>query len=415
MKNKEKIWVCPQNDNHIFTEKSPTGLCPRCEDSFSFLIIAKREIETKEIGTLNQVEGDTINSIEAEYSAGVEEKFGRLIIDAEELFEDQKYEKAKEKYAAALEIFSHRDDLHDKINLCQKKMEDLIVDDTVTTISPSAEGELGLCVLLMDASGSMFKPNALEGSEENRAQIVARAAAKGIMSLKENSRGKDAYLAVYKFDHRVKPVFLKSIAEVTQSYENEEALEDFLYQSMEMEMGGETDINEALIQAYNLVSAFLKKQISVFRKPRGDKDYPVVMRPVTNRNTMDQIVVPNVRVFIYTDGMQYVDGESKELINPFLGGGDLPDSPVDILLGAFIGSEKSKGCKDLERILSDCPEHDTKQFFLIDKPEDTVELAGIFRMASGNSGFCSECVKKEAIHVGEKQADRDIPSFDDLL
>jgi len=339
------------------------------------------------------------------------ERFSRLVMEAQECFEEEEYLIAKRKYEDALAIFNHRDDLHDRIQECEAKIKS---ENPVPEILPTPEGALGLCVLLMDASGSMFEPNAFPNSPENRAQVVAKAAARGIMSLQGRTKTENAYLAVYKFDHRVKPIFIKSIAEIGQEFGTEEKLEEFLYREME-DLGGESDLNAALQNAYELVSEFLNKEVSVFRNAREGKDYPIIMRPVTNQNTMDQVEVPNVRVFIYTDGIQYVEDKWEEIINPFLNGGDLPNNPVDILLGAYIGASSNDDCEKIKAILSDCPEHDQRQFFLIETPDDVLELAGIFRMASGNSGFCPECVKKEGNQITNEDLKIEASSFKDLF
>lgn len=416
-----KVWVCPENKDHVFEERTPTGACPICDHTFSFLVLEKRKVvdtgEGPEPGGEVKVSPDRSRS-------HLQEKYSRLVIEATGLFEEEQYAAAKEKYEAALNIFKDRDELHDKIMECEEKLKEVEAEKIGVKEKPvlfpapppsSAEGSIALCVLLMDASSSMFSVPAYEGSEENRAQVVARAAARGIMNSKGKTRAQDAYLAVFKFDHRTRPVFVKSIAEINEEFKTAEALEKFFYTSMESDMGGETDINAALQEAYNFVDIFLKKEMVQFRKKWDDKDYPIFISPVSNRKTMDYTEIPNVRVFIYTDGEQFVDDVTKELVNPFQGGGNLPGMPVDVLLGAYIGSGEDEGAEQLKVILSDCPEHDHRQFFLIDKAEGLVELEKIFHMASGNSGFCNLCVEKEQRHTGTTVEEKDTYQFDELL
>lgn len=380
------VWVCPHDEDHVFEEKSDSGLCPTCT-GFSFLEARKKE-------------GIFPETSEVLPNPDLEERYRRLVIEGNEEFKLENFAVATAKFEQAWAIFPDRDDFEGKIN--HTTLQPSPIEPPVGSSPQTPEGALGLCVLLMDASGSMFQPNAFKDSKYNRAQVVAKAAAVGIMSLKENKRAKHAYLAAYKFDHRVKPIFIKSLAEITTEYDTVAKLEHFLYTTMENEMGGETDINAALQTAYHLVSDFLNQKIKAFREPRGDKDYPIITRPVSNRKTMGQVEVPNVRVFIYTDGMQFVNGESTPLVNPFENGGELPNNQVDILLGAFIGSPTNKGCQELKAILSECPEHDHLQFFLIENPEDAIELSGVFRMASGHSGFCEKCIEKDHNQKGGK-------------
>lgn len=386
------------------------GRCPKCaeEGHFSFLIAQFRKTSTVAIDSSSESSKEV--SIQL-HPYAQKERFSRLVMEARECFEGEEYLLAKRKYEEALSIFNHRDDLHDRIQECEAKMKP---EDLVPEVLPTPDGALGLCVLLMDASGSMFEPNAFPDSPENRAQVVAKAAAKGIMSLRGRTKSENAYLAIYKFDHRVRPVFIKSIAEIGEEFGTEKRLEEFLYSEMEG-MGGESDLNAALQSAYELVSEFLNKEVSIFRNARAGKGYPIIMRPVTNQNTMDQVEVPNVRVFIYTDGIQYVEEREDEIVNPFLDGGGLPNCPVDILLGAYIGTSSNEDCEKFKAILSDCPEHDERQFFLVETPDDALELAGIFRMASGNSGFCPACVKKEGNQITNKELEIKASSFKDLL
>ncbi|MCG8327288.1 MAG: hypothetical protein MI974_06355 [Chitinophagales bacterium] len=381
MKDIDIIWVCPKDNSHKFKENTSTGLCPDCVEGFNILE-ARRESKQEE----------KADDIMTTLWVDAEEKFGRLLRDGDDFYELEDFERAREKYEQALAIFPDRNDVVEKIKACESQGEYYM--PVISPIKNVPEDALGLCVLLMDASGSMFMPNTTDYEGMSKAQVVASAAAKGIMTLKNNSRAKRAYLAIYKFDHRVKLVCMKSVKDIIGEFETEEKLGQYLYSAMERDMGGETDINAALQTAYDLSYEFLNQDMKVFRQARDGKDYPIVMTSVSNNKTMDRVEVPNVRVFVYTDGMQYVDEVSDPLVNPFKGGGNLPDTPVDILLGAFIGASHDAGCKELKEILSDCPEHDQQQFFLIESSKDTVKLSGVFRMASGNSGFCKQCIEK---------------------
>lgn len=402
MKNVNIVWVCPNDNSHIFKENTSTGLCPSCTEGFNILEARKESRQKEDVENFLAVPG-----------VDTEEKFRRLLIEGDEFYELDELESAREKYEQALAIFPNRGDIINKIKACDQSDEGLM--PSISPIEDVPEDALGLCVLLMDASGSMFMPNKNDYDGLSKAQVVANAAAKGIMSLKRNSRARRAYLAIYKFDHRVKLVCMKSVADIVSEFETEANLEQYLYTAMERDMGGETDINAALQTAYDLSYEFLNQEMKVFRQARDGKDYPIVMTRIVNRKTAKDVDVPNVRVFIYTDGMQYVDEVSDTLVNPFKGGGDLPGNPVDILLGAFIGTSQDAGCNELKEILSDCPEHDHKQFFLIESSSDAVELSGVFRMASGNSGFCKQCIEKSNSQAGRNIGTINISSIEELL
>jgi hypothetical protein len=112
-------------------------------------------------------------------------------------------------------------------------------------------------------------------------------------------------------------------------------------------------------------------------------------------NPVESVSIANVRVLIYTDGMQYDANGGKILhANPFK---QYPLSELnhDIVIGAFFGQEKDEGCNELKGLLSKCPIHDELQFFLFDDPAKISVLKYLFRMASGASGFCPKCLDKE--------------------
>ena len=98
---------------------------------------------------------------------------------------------------------------------------------------------------------------------------------------------------------------------------------------------------------------------------------------------------------IYTDGMQYDAQGNRELLpNPFKIN-PLPMLNHDIVIGAFFGQPSDNGCHELQSILSNCPIHNSLQFFLFDKPANIGDLKYLFRMASGASGFCPRCLEKQ--------------------
>ncbi len=73
--------------------------------------------------------------------------------------------------------------------------------------------DIGLTILLMDASGSM-KTKAFPTGSASRAELVIKNAAEGILSLSNLSNKKDAYVMPVLFDHEVHPLFIKSVEEL---------------------------------------------------------------------------------------------------------------------------------------------------------------------------------------------------------
>ena len=85
---------------------------------------------------------------------------------------------------------------------------------------------------------------------------------------------------------------------------------DFL-KSKFRRMHGMTDINKSLIFAKKIYDGFMKN--GDLSKYKGPKNVRPIMHTVFDKNSIKKIV-PNVRVLIYTDGM---DTESSRIINPF--------------------------------------------------------------------------------------------------
>jgi hypothetical protein len=253
--------------------------------------------------------------------------------------------------------------------------------------------ELGLCVILMDASSSMTDP-AFEGSPLTRMSLVANSAASGIFDLERMQNNPNAYVAGFKFDDRVELMFMDTVANIIKKYNGEvRKFAAYIFEELSKMQQG-TDINKALAQAYDFVDKYLKKKLPDFLT----MDYTPMRQRILKYN-LESVSIANVRVLIYTDGRQYGSNGDKTLNpNPFKVK-PLDELNHDIVVGAFFGKEDDSGCSDLKSLLSNCPIHDELQFFLFDKPAQIGSLKHLFRMASGASGFCPKCLK---IQMGAK-------------
>ena len=256
--------------------------------------------------------------------------------------------------------------------------------------APSHTRECGLCVLLMDASGSMFFDPAFKeyslpsqyGNEFcNKAEIISKAAAQAIFELQSMTNIQDAYICAIKFDHRQSLMFNDNIKNIIAQHQTAEIFARYLYDQLE-EMKGGTDINSALTMAHSYIEKFRNSDIPgiVDFAPLYHKQY------LPHYNKSENI--PNIRTLIYTDGEQ--QEEYGSIQSPFSGG------TLDLLMGAYIGEASDQGCSDLSKILSDCPIHGQRQFFVLDKPQKLATLKGLFRMASGASGFCPKCIPSKS-------------------
>jgi hypothetical protein len=250
--------------------------------------------------------------------------------------------------------------------------------------------EVGLCVILMDASSSMTEP-VFDDDEETRMELVARSAAEGIFDLERLQNNQSAVIAAFKFDDRVEKMFVKSVGTLIKEYNKDvNQFADYIYRQLFAMQRG-TDINKALSVAHEYVDDFLQKRLNDFPV----KNYSPMPQRIMKGETTESISVPNVRVLIYTDGRQFVEHGEKQLKpNPFL------KSPLgglnhDIVIGAFLGKLKDEGCNEFKNLLSNCPKHDVIQFFLLDTQEKTGYMKHLFRMASGASGFCPMCLSQQ--------------------
>lgn len=250
--------------------------------------------------------------------------------------------------------------------------------------------EVALCVILMDGSSSMTDP-VFKGSPLTRLRLVATTAASGIFDLERMQNNPYAFVAAFKFDDRLELMFLDTIANLIYRYDKDVTkFANYLYDELyKMQQG--TDINQALREAHSFVQKFIKGQLPSFPL----KKYRVMMQRILKHGSVESVSVANVRVLIYTDGMQFDANENRTLLpNPF------EQQPIeglnhDIVIGAFFGQDDDDGCKELQSLLSRCPIHDETQFFLFDKPAKIGNLKYLFRMASGASGFCPKCLEKE--------------------
>jgi len=261
------------------------------------------------------------------------------------------------------------------------------------TVDPAKNGpvpEVALCIILMDGSASMTDP-VFKGSPLSRMRLVSTTAASGIFDLERMQNNPYAFVAAFKFDDRVELMFIDTIANLIYRYDKDVTkFANYIYDELYKLQQG-TDINESLMQAHIFVDKFLQGQLPNFPL----KKYRVMMQRILKHGSAESVSIPNVRVLIYTDGMQF-DANGGRILrsNPFV------ERPLkglnhDIVIGAFFGQDDDDGCQELQSLLSRCPIHDELQFFLFDKPAKIGNLKYLFRMASGASGFCPKCLEKE--------------------
>jgi hypothetical protein len=271
-------------------------------------------------------------------------------------------------------------------------------ETAATAVAPPVgfEREVGLCILLMDGSLSMgdfaFPNTDYPG---NKYKLVSMNAAGGIWTLKNITQAGDAHIALCVFGGKPRLVWVKSVQEITAEFGAREKLADFLEQTLITQTPDPrvTNINEALRLAHAIHQAFLRGDLSEFG---GAKNFKPLSHKVVKQNERGEeefVSIPNARALIYTDGEHNVTAAIR---NPF------NDEPQSILLSAFIGEEDSPGVQQMQKLANTCPRHaPAKGFFLINSPERVQTLKGLFRMASGASGFCPCCLLQELALTAE--------------
>ncbi len=251
------------------------------------------------------------------------------------------------------------------------------------------DNEAGLCVLMMDGSLSMNEPAFPESDYPGtRYKLVAMNAAGGIWSLKAMTHLDQAYIALCVFAGKPKLIWVKSVQQILEDFSSPDAFGDFIQETLETQTPEPrfTNINEAVQMAHRITRGFIRGDLSEYGGPRGFK--PLMHSVVRSGEGGEAFIdIPNVRVLIYTDGEHNVTAAIK---NPFA------QDEQSVLISAFIGEEDAKGVRQMQSIACTCPRHaPARGFFLIHSPERVQTLRGLFRMASGASGFCAACLQLE--------------------
>lgn len=271
-------------------------------------------------------------------------------------------------------------------------MEDESSGGTPTATRDIGGGaDIGLCILMCDASGSMSE-EAFPGNPASRLSLVAQAAAAGISDLFEISRPETAYIALAAFattpafvqDSNGQP-FVRSVAQIKQEFPTRRELATFLTDRLSIGRtvdGNYTDISAALRFARNIYEGALQGN---FQTAGISGNFTLLKQSISRKSSGAQIAVDNLRVLVYSDG-EHNPPDGGKLENPFA-----QDDP-SLLLSVFIGKETEQGANQMKSLACTCPIHELPGYFLINAPERYQTLRRLFRMASGASGFCPSCL-----------------------
>ena len=244
--------------------------------------------------------------------------------------------------------------------------------------------ECSLCILLIDASGSMFfapafknlcLPSQYGNKFCNKAEITCKTVAKSIFELQSMTNSENAYICAIKFDHRQALMFNDNIKNIIAKHQTAEVFARYIYDQLE-EMKGGTDITSALTVARSYIEKFMNSDIPEIG------DFVPALTPIGKVYGIEDI--QSVRAVIYSGGVQ--DGEYSSIHSL------LPHRFIDCVIGIYFGEILDHGCNDLGKILSDCPIHGKKQLFVMDKPKRLAKFKNLTRIAIVAGGFCTECL-----------------------
>lgn len=268
--------------------------------------------------------------------------------------------------------------------------------------------EIGLGILICDVSGSM-EDFASPTTRVSKMTLMAKSVARGLWDLVEEmmeTAQKRAYVALICFsksaeiakDSKGLP-FIKSVYEIGEMFDSALELADYISASMRSAqkslpnnivtdaLFGQdntkhyTNINAAISLAYQVKEACLNSTLAQF----GGPENVAVIKDVCITPDGKPVTAPNIRCLIYSDGAHnYPKGSAIE--NPF------EKDETSVLITSFIGPESDSGRAQMEKVAGLCPKHGYRSFFLIDKPDSYQKLRGLFRMSSGVSGFCPNCM-----------------------
>ncbi len=262
-----------------------------------------------------------------------------------------------------------------------KKEAPLIDEESTSPPVARMDGECGLGILVLDFSESMVEPAFVDPDlPQRKIDLVANAFHSAMQNITNITFAEKAYVAVIGFDNYVELLDIFNAAQV----DPEKDWKQWIYDHFER-FKGTTNISGALDKAKDLYDAALACDLSEY----GIDDFAPLLHDITVGDNV--ISVPNVRVFLYSDG----DHNHGDFYNPFDGvsliGGK---SNVNGLITAYFGPAELPGYKTLLDLAGTCPRHEVRGTIHITVPQAYPLVRQLFRMASAASGFCAQCAKE---------------------
>lgn len=255
----------------------------------------------------------------------------------------------------------------------------------------------GLCLLVCDISYSMNE-RAFADREITKLEMVTEAIQSALVELYRVSKPDEAFIGIIAFGDRASLIqtrenrpFLLPVSRIEREY-GVDGLYQYLLDCFKTDAPGvgrdRTDITAALRLAHTVYEEAVAGSLSKFQ---AADDVKIMKHSDIVAFDGSQPSVPNVRILIYSDGRHNPETGSA-LVNPFE---DVYPSP---LMTAFLGDESKdkesrQGADQMKALANVCITHRKPGYFLINNPAKDAVLRNLFRMASGASGFCPQCLR----------------------
>ncbi len=269
-------------------------------------------------------------------------------------------------------------------------VESIIVDSQTEVIIPPmpkrfATGQCGLGILVFDFSSSMGERAFPEKDlPQRKIDLVAQSFHLAMQKLANIANAENAYLAVIGFTKEAKLLKFMNAQMIDLDYDWGQWIQRQQLKLLE-ESGDGTNITAALKIARRIYDQALQGDLEEY----GIKDFAPLYHDILIEDDVHSI--PNVRLFLYSDGMH----NEGDYVNYFENV-TLVDGYANItgIICAYFGSVEEEGFDLLYRLAGTCPRHGTKGIIHVIVPEMFPYIRQLFHMASAASGFCAQCAKE---------------------
>lgn len=301
----------------------------------------------------------------------------------------------------------HETDTMPKDGLCPICKEPLM---QVTEVQKAPEhkeikppqGNYGLAIFLLDVSPSMNDPMpgatpALRTKLDFVEHAVDKALEKLVSGASAIRKPENQYIVFVPFFGEAKISWIGSVKDIAKTVGNSNKFFRKLVLDR-VNRGFGTNIREALEVAHSIYKSALDgtlggKSFNGFRFP---SDFQLTSQSVYVNATKDVVFVPNIRVFLYSDGGHNIGPFHNPFENEFILSGikGMDGRLVNGLITLFFGPYDSDGAHLMKDIAGFCPQHETVGFLNIQEINlNTFSiLRDLIHNTSRASGFCLQCI-----------------------